>query len=243
MSDLQRQVDTLQWQLDALRADLAESRSADASIPSEGSTVLHSGVAQIDSVDGSGEYTVTEQWWNGTTSAWNNAVAPLGLVAQSSREFQKRLTGMVDQRVRFWQQRRKDGALETLIDLGGGVDFWALINGSVVSSGTNRWIYPWNEVEKTGSGYDDWTTLSGGRSGTTGSNPAYNTIEDMNSAAGEQGNGATIANIDTAEYTFTIRPCPNGVILRMFPVSYVISGAVYTEYWFSYVNGVDGTCD
>ena len=122
--------------------------------------------------------------------------------------------------------------------------FWAIITGSA-ADGTNRWKYAWTEQSKTVAGYDGWANKTSGRSGTTSVDPARNTIEDMNDASGVQGNGVDVANLDTADYTFAIQAAPAGVVVWMYIVEIPALGEVdaSTEYWFSYVNGVDGGCD
>ena len=125
--------------------------------------------------------------------------------------------------------------------------FWAKITGNAEaeSPAQNRWKYAWTEVEKTAVGYDGWATLSGGRSGTTSVDPAYNLVEDMNTGADAhvEGNGVDPAHLDTADYTFAIMPCTSGVPVRMHEVVFTVGETTYTEYWFSYENGVDGVCD
>ena len=136
------------------------------------------------------------------------------------------------------QQPRRGGR-------GGGqrVGFWAKITGNTAadSPAQNRWKYAWSEVTKTSAGYGGWEVLSGGRSGTTSTDPACNSIEDMNTAANghTEGNGVDPANLDTSEYTFTMKPCTSDNVVWMREVN--IGGA--DEYWFSYSNGVDGSCD
>jgi hypothetical protein len=110
--------------------------------------------------------------------------------------------------------------------------FWAKITAST-ADGTNRWKYSWVEVYKSAAGYAGWSTLTGGRSGTTN---ARNSIEDMNSGTDVQGNGVDVANLLG---TFALQPCPANCIVRMHQVGF---GST-TEYWFSYANGVDGECD
>jgi hypothetical protein len=90
------------------------------------------------------------------------------------------------------------------------------------------------EVYKATAGYGGWATLSGGRSGT-----ARNTIEDGNSGSGTLGNGVAVSNLDTDDYTFTLQPVPDDVIVWVEEVDQGGS----TEYWFQYENGVDGSCD
>jgi hypothetical protein len=113
--------------------------------------------------------------------------------------------------------------------------FWGRITASL-ADGANRWRYSFVEVEKTVPGYGGWSQKSGGHIGAVN---ARNSIEDMNSASGVQGNGVNVANLDTDRYTFTIRPCPSNCIVRMHEVRF---GST-TEYWFAYANGVDGSCD
>jgi len=111
--------------------------------------------------------------------------------------------------------------------------FIARITGNA-ADGTNRWKYTFVEVEQTTAEYGGWTTLASGRAGT-----ARNLIEDINSAAGVQGNGVDLGHLDTTDYTFALQPAPANVIVRMWEVPY----GTMTEYWFQYENGVDGTCD
>lgn len=115
------------------------------------------------------------------------------------------------------------------------VPFWAEITGST-SLGNNQWTYSFKEKKKTSAGYGGWEDISGGR---TGTDTAYNFIENMNDGLTTEGNGVDLDNLDTADYTFTIQPAPAGVIVEL--------GAVWNgateEYWFGYCNGIDGTCD
>ena len=92
---------------------------------------MRGGVARIDSNDGSGAYTITEQWWDGGASPadWTGATDPPGLVDIGARDVRGRDTGGADDLVRFWQQRNKAGEVETFIDVGGaaaveGDDTW-----------------------------------------------------------------------------------------------------------------------
>ena len=111
------------------------------------------------------------------------------------------------------------------------------------SSGSNRWLYAWSEAEKTAAGYAGWTIKTGGRSGTTSTLPAYNFVEDMNSGSGVQGNGVNLANLDTADFTFAIQPAPDGLMAIMHEIKFSIGESNFTEYWFGYESGVDGSCD
>jgi hypothetical protein len=105
--------------------------------------------------------------------------------------------------------------------------------GAATQDGSNkRWTYDFAEVEKTSVGYDGWAEKTGGRSGT-----AYNRIEEMNGATGLYGNGVDSDNLVTG---FDIKEAPGGVLVEMAEVT--VAGEE-PEYWFSYENGVDGTCE
>ena len=201
------------------------------------------GVAKVVTNDGDGDYTVTQQWWDSCADppAWANATSPGGLVSGEARDINQRDDGRVGQIVRFWQARNMSGGTETWIDLGWiSTGFHAEITANA-SDGTNRWKYAFSEVYKSSSGYGGWATLSGGRSGTTSTNPARNTIEDMNTgaAAHVEGCGVDVDHLDTSDWTFEIMPCTTGNIVWMHEVDR--GGTI--EYWFSYANGVDGECD
>jgi len=203
------------------------------------------GVAEIVSNDGGGDYTITQQWWDSDADppAWVDAVGPGGLVDCQARDINRRQDGLVGRLVRFWTGRSISGTVEIRIDLGCmSRGFWATITASA-ADGANRWKYAFSEVYKSSAGYGGWATLSEGRSGTTSTDPARNTIEDMNTGvdAHIEGNGVDPANLDpaaTGSDTFSIMPCTNGNIVRM----YEVDRGGNSEYWFSYENGVDGDC-
>ena len=203
------------------------------------------GIAKVLTNDGDGDYTITQQWWDSQAAppAWADATSPAGLVSGEARDINQRDDGRAGRIVRFWQGRNMSGGIETWIDLGWiPSGFHAGITGNA-ADGANRWKYAFSEVYKSTSGYGGWATLSGGRSGTTGSGPARNTIEDMNTGADAhvEGNGVDPANLDPAETgydTFEIMPCTSGNIVWMREVDR--GGTI--EYWFSYENGVDGDC-
>lgn len=117
--------------------------------------------------------------------------------------------------------------------------FLAMITGHTAassSSGCNQYLYSWVAVTKSGSGYDGtWTST--GTSGTTGSSPAYNLCEVINSGTEPYtlGNGVFSDNLIGS---YSLRACPDGVVVLMKTVP--ISGG--KEYWFQYENGVDGDC-
>lgn len=124
--------------------------------------------------------------------------------------------------------------LENPVDpiISGG--FWAKINGTPVADGTNRWRYPWIEVVKSSTGYGGWVVDS-----SVSGESARNTIEDMNVADGELGIGVHTDDLDTADWTATLKPAPEGAIVWMRPV---VVGTL-TEYWFSYENSITVVCD
>ena len=117
----------------------------------------------------------------------------------------------------------------------GQAGFWAIITASA-SAGDNKWTYTFAEVANTA--YGGWTTKAAGFGGT-----AHNTLECMNSAAGTQGNGVDVANLDTADYTATIQACPAGAIVRMWKTDFRADDTSEAQYWFVYANGIDVSCD
>jgi len=106
---------------------------------------------------------------------------------------------------------------------------WAELTGHTLD-GDNRWTYSWKEIKKTSTGYDGWSDISGGL---TGSDNAYNSFEVINSAFGRQGNGVHIDNLAPGEQ---IQPCPNGTPVWLREV---VTTSDDKEYWYDYANGVD----
>lgn len=99
----------------------------------------------------------------------------------------------------------------------------------------NWWVYQFEEVQHTGTGYDaeylgtsQWTHV--GRVGI-----ARNTCENDNAAEGLQGNGVDVDNLPEG---FSIQPVPVGAIV----ILYQVGTGDAARYWFSYENGVDGAC-
>jgi len=230
------------------RQQAAENTARRSSLgdgPAARDVTVSAGVARIVTNDGGGDYTITQQWWDQSASppAWADAAAPGGIVSAEAREINGRSGGRPGRKVRFRRERNKGGGIETWIDLACGSEaFWARIDGNA-ADGTNRWKYAWTEVYKSSAGYGGWATLSGGRSGTTSTDPARNTVEDMNTGADAhvEGNGVDPANLDPAQTgsdTFEIMPCTTGNIVR---IGEVLQGS-NVEYWFSYENGVNGDC-
>lgn len=136
--------------------------------------------------------------------------------------------------------------------------FWAKITGSSAANGsgtgdgadpTTQWTYSFDEVYKTAMGHGGWSVLAGARSG---SNNAYNSIEDINTDKDDgdpphlQGNGVVLEHLDydgDGTYEFALRPVPDGAIVRMHAVRFMVDVTEHAEYWFGYENGVDGECD
>ncbi len=126
--------------------------------------------------------------------------------------------------------------------------FWAKITGNT-SLGGSQWTYSWSEVFKDTTGYTGWATKSGGLSGTDN---AYNSMEDINSgvgAGGTYGNGVPFNDLDTADWTFALQPITTNNIVFLRPATQETTdsetGVVTTtiEYWFTASNGVSGSCD
>lgn len=113
---------------------------------------------------------------------------------------------------------------------------YAKITGSTQDGSNKRWKYSWEQVEKTAVGYGGWTTKSGGLSGTQN---AFNHIENMNSSSGGYGNGVSSTNLVG---TIDIKAVPNNAIVSLELVRFLVSGTPTKEYWFRYENGVDGAC-
>lgn len=112
---------------------------------------------------------------------------------------------------------------------------WIKITSNAQDGSNKRWKYAWSEVTKSTAGYGGWTLLTGGRSGTTSTSTAFNSIEDINGSSGAYGNGVTSTYLLG---TIDIKPVPTNTIIM---ASLVPVGNAY-ETWFSYANGVDGAC-
>lgn len=121
-------------------------------------------------------------------------------------------------------------------------------NGSGTADGSDpstKWTYSFSEVYKTAAGYGGWSVLSGGRSG---SDTAFNVIEDINTDTGtdRMGNGVVLDNLDydgDDTFEFAPQPVPDNVIVRMWTVEFRVAGVSTVEFWFAYENGADGGCD
>jgi hypothetical protein len=98
----------------------AEASSAVGDGPLACAEPLRTGVARVLLFDDeTGRYAITEQWWNEDLEEYEDAAAPLGLVGKPARDYATCAFGTPGQLVRFWQQRRQGGAVETLIDVSG----------------------------------------------------------------------------------------------------------------------------
>lgn len=121
------------------RVEMIEARLPDPYEPKLLPDELRHGVAQIDSNDADGAYTITEQVWNPDAgpAAWEDGVAPVSYVDQTARDYQDRDLGVVDRYVRFWEQRSKTGVLEVLIDVMGMGEFsWGKTTAAWTSGNT-----------------------------------------------------------------------------------------------------------
>lgn len=133
-----------------------------------------------------------------------------------------------------------------------GVPRYVMLSGifparvSSPSGSDNQWTYTITEIYKSSTGYDGWSDLSGGRTGT-----AYNFAEDQNAATGVQGNGVDQDNLDAVndsgggtDGTHALQPIPAGTRVLCIELP-IWSGSAVTakEYWIIQVpNGVDGAC-
>jgi len=114
--------------------------------------------------------------------------------------------------------------------------FWAKITGNA-TNGSNKWKYAWTEQQRTAGGFHD---LPGGRTGTTSTDFAINSLETNNDGTGVQGNSI---DIDGAVFTdnsdLEIQPVQGDPVVRMWAE---ISNTGTLVYTFEYVNAVDGEC-
>jgi hypothetical protein len=112
--------------------------------------------------------------------------------------------------------------------------FPARVTGQT-KTGPNQWRYTFVEVMKADAGYGEWVTKSGGRAG-----DVFNRCEDMNDAAGMEGNGI---DIDGADFPsgYAMVPIPVNAIIMV--TRFVEATTGVAEYWTEFINAVDGTCD
>ena len=153
--------------------------------------------------------------------------------------------------VRMWFFRDDDGALRYAFDRSsenGG--FWVLITGYAVIGGeTNKWAYAWKEAIWDES-EEEFIAKTSGRSGTTGADPAYNSIETANQGTGVESGGVDVDGADypagfslqplqgtsSTSWTDALSPC---VFLRPLWGDAATPGRVWM---FEYANAHDGTC-
>ena len=112
---------------------------------------------------------------------------------------------------------------------------------------TNQWTYNITEQRKTAQGYGGWSDLNGGRVVV-----ARNTIENMNTGSGIEGNGVDHDGSAFTSTNFQMMPAPAGVIVFVHQINFTPSDAPplptdpplspESEYWFEYENADDGTC-
>ncbi len=115
-------------------------------------------------------------------------------------------------------------------------DFWAKITDSALISGAdNRYQYAWTEQQRTATGFQD---LDGGRSGTTETGFAINSVEFSNAATGVMGNSV---DHDAADYPpgFSLQAVRGSPVVRMTPEYDSDKNICYT---FAYENAEDGPC-
>lgn len=192
---------------------------------------------RIVSNEEAGAYTAQLQEWDAEANELADVTDPDNPEyswAQDAWDFLSRNSGSVDQIVPGWRVWVND-AWVLVLDVGTAPEFWGVL-GTATSDGDYKWTYPFDQVRKATAGYGGWATFTGAVSGT-----ARNSLEDMNSDSGVQGNGVNLTNLDTTAYTFTIQPAPAGAIVRVHAIC--VEGSSTIEYWFEYANGVDGSCD
>lgn len=121
---------------------------------------------------------------------------------------------------------------------------WAKIDGaSSITGQDNRWRYSWTEVELddatgiTDGKFDNWTAKSSGLSGTTSTNYALNTTEDVN----DDTNISPGIDITGGDYPsgFSVQAVLTSTIVRMYLVKEATGPLRYV---FSIENAHDGTC-
>ena len=116
----------------------------------------------------------------------------------------------------------------------GDYQVWGRI-GDAYRDGANwRWVYNFAEVYKVGAGYaGTWEGSTHGVSAV-----AYNGAEAINGPDGILGNGVFFGNLSDTH--LEPKPVPAGVIARFTWSPYGEDGE--GEWWFSLMNGIDGTC-
>lgn len=192
-----------------------------------------------------GYYQFDQVQWNDTTEAWDVVSGGMSHVTAGEARaiggsldtgHQSNLLGRV---VYVTPRHALDGSGNVVFEFEAPPveSFWGRITGSTaIPSTTNRWRYAWTEQERSTDGFAD---LTGGRSGTTSSSYAINSVEANNDGIGTQGNSI---DIDGADFPagFSMQPVEGDPVVRMYK-EYDASGTAF--YTFAYVNAVDGTCE
>jgi len=102
----------------------------------QGAQYRHGVAKIIDASDGDGTYTITEQQWDATGAEWIDGTAPACLVEADARDVSERTTGVADQFVPFWEQRKVGGGIDILIDVGDGADEYTfMVSGNDTTPG------------------------------------------------------------------------------------------------------------
>lgn len=98
------------------------------------------------------------------------------------------------------------------------------------SIGPNQWRYDFRHVRRadTGTGYGTWQNHPSGLTGV-----AYNSIEDPNDGAGEEGNGVTVGS------GLVLLPLGLNAVTRIYPVPYGLAAPPSVEFWFAAENEYD----
>ncbi len=112
--------DALHRQQQKRLADEAEAIKAASTTPSESPHSVIRGIGKITGTSGSYGYNLTQQFWNGDTSVWDDAPDPPGLVSLYVEDFRRRRPSWPATqtiRVPFWGQRQRNGEMKYYIDL------------------------------------------------------------------------------------------------------------------------------
>jgi hypothetical protein len=116
---------------------------------------------------------------------------------------------------------------------------WIRIGAATQDGSNKRWKYDWVEYKKATAGYGGWAIVSGGRTGpTSATGYAYNTVENGNGASGTYGNGVQSSNLTGS---IDIQKVPPNQVIALASIVYPLDGSL-PELWFSYENGIDGSC-
>ena len=118
-------------------------------------------------------------------------------------------------------------------------DFLARITGhSAITVGTAKWKYAWEEVRRDSITVATVSNVVPGRTGTTATNWAINTLEIDNTSVSAYGyavSGGLLVNADG----YALKMIPTGTIVIMY-MRRAVNGAVSFE--FSAPNPIDGVC-